>query len=83
MLDILDFLQKEALIGGFSYDAAVVNSGQNHNSKGCKLKGGEYGYDQMNYLTTDRLAYANYDRRHHPSLWCCSWCNGAAMKLQP
>ena len=26
--------------------------------KDVKLKGGEYGYDQMNYLTIGSLAYA-------------------------
>ena len=31
------FLQKE-LTDWFSYDLAVVNSGQNHNSKGCETQ---------------------------------------------
>ena len=47
---------------GYSYKAAVVNSGQNHNSKeGSKLKGGEYGYDENELSYYGQLAYANYD----------------------
>ena len=52
---------KGDLGGGFSYGAAVVNSGQNHNSKDSKLKGGEYGYDSNELSYFGQLAYANYD----------------------
>ena len=46
---------------GLSYKAAVVNSGQNHNSKDSKLKGGQYGYDRNELSYYGQLAYANYD----------------------
>jgi len=46
---------------GISYKAAIVNSGQNHNSKSDKLKGGEYGYDDNEFSYFGQLAYANYD----------------------
>jgi phosphate-selective porin OprO/OprP len=46
---------------GLSYKAAIVNSGQNHNSKSDKLKGGEYGYDDNELSYFGQLAYANYD----------------------
>ncbi|MDA0905486.1 MAG: porin [Verrucomicrobia bacterium] len=52
---------KGSFDGGFSYAAAVVNSGQNHNSKDSKLKGGEYGYDSNELSYFGQLAYANYD----------------------
>ena len=52
---------KGSFDGGFSYAAAVVNSGQNHNSKDSKLKGGEYGYDSNELSYYAQLAYANYD----------------------
>ena len=52
---------KGSFDGGFSYAAAVVNSGQNHNSKDDKLKGGEYGYDSNELSYYGQLAYANYD----------------------
>lgn len=52
---------KGSLGGGFSYNAAVVNSGQNHNSKSDKLKGGQYGYDDNELSYYGQLAYANYD----------------------
>lgn len=51
---------------GVSYDLALVNSGQNHNSKDSSLKGGKYGYDDNELAYYGRLAYANYesDFRH-------------------
>ena len=52
---------KGSLGGGFSYKAAVVNSGQNHNSKSDKLKGGQYGYNDNELSYYGQLAYANYD----------------------
>jgi hypothetical protein len=52
---------KGALTDQFSYDLAVVNSGQNHNSKDSSLKGGAYGYDDNELAYFGRLTYANYD----------------------
>ena len=51
---------------GVSYDLALVNSGQNHNSKDSSLKGGKYGYDDNELAYYGRLAYTNYesDFRH-------------------
>ena len=46
---------------GFKYDLAVVNSGQNHNSKDSGLKSGLYQYDGNELSYYGRLAYANYD----------------------
>jgi phosphate-selective porin OprO/OprP len=46
---------------GYSYKAAVVNSGQNHNSKEGSLNGGEYGYDKNALSYYGQLAYENYD----------------------
>jgi phosphate-selective porin OprO/OprP len=46
---------------GFSYAGAIVNSGQNHNSKDGSLKGGQYGYDSNELSYFAQLAYANYD----------------------
>ena len=46
---------------GFNYDLAVVNSGQNHNSKDSGLKPGLYQYDGNELSYYGRLAYANYD----------------------
>jgi phosphate-selective porin OprO and OprP len=46
---------------GFSYGAAVVNSGQNHNSKDSSLKPGEYGYEKNELSYFGQLAYENYD----------------------
>ena len=47
--------------GGYSYDVAVVNSGQNHNSKSSALKGGLYGYDDNELSYYGRVQHANYD----------------------
>jgi phosphate-selective porin OprO/OprP len=57
---------KGALSDQFSYDLAVVNSGQNHNSKDGSLKGGKYGYDNNELAYYGRLTYSNYesDLRH-------------------
>ena len=52
---------KGSLDGGFSYNLAVVNSGQNHNSKDSNLKDGLYGYNNNELSYYGRLAYANYD----------------------
>jgi phosphate-selective porin len=52
---------KGSLSDQFSYDLAVVNSGQNHNSKDSNLKGGAYGYDDNELAYFGRLTYANYD----------------------
>jgi phosphate-selective porin OprO/OprP len=46
---------------GYSYKAAVVNSGQNHYSKEGSLKGGEYGYEENQLSYYGQLAYENYD----------------------
>ena len=46
---------------GFSYGAAVVNAGQNHNSKEGELKGGEYGYEENQLAYFGQLAFENYD----------------------
>ena len=46
---------KGSFDGGFSYAAAVVNSGQNHNSKDVNLKAVSMVMTQTNYLTTDSL----------------------------
>jgi phosphate-selective porin OprO/OprP len=46
---------------GYSYGAAVVNSGQNHYSKEGSLKGGEYGYEKNALSYFGQLAYENYD----------------------
>ena len=45
----------------FSYDLAVVNSGQNHASKDGNLKDGEYGYDKNELSYFGRLTYADYE----------------------
>ena len=42
---------------GFSYDVAVVNSGQNHNSKDSALNDGLYGYDNNELSYYGRLSY--------------------------
>lgn len=57
---------KGSLDGGFSYNLAVVNSGQNHNSKDSGLKDGLYGYNNNELSYYGRLAYSNYenDLRH-------------------
>jgi phosphate-selective porin OprO/OprP len=57
---------KGSLDGGFSYNLAVVNSGQNHNSKDSNLKDGLYGYNNNELSYYGRLAYSNYesDLRH-------------------
>ena len=52
---------KGSFDGGYSYDLAVVNSGQNHNSKSNSLKGGLYGYDDNELSYYGRVQYANYD----------------------
>jgi len=52
---------KGSLTDQFSYDLAVVNSGQNHNSKDSGLKDGLYGYDGNELSYFGRLTYANYD----------------------
>jgi phosphate-selective porin OprO and OprP len=52
---------KGSFDSGLSYKAAIVNSGQNHNSKDSKLKGGEYGYDSNELSYYGQIAYANYD----------------------
>ena len=44
---------------GFSYGAALVNSGQNHNSKDSSLKDGLYGYENNEFAYFGRLAYTN------------------------
>ena len=44
---------------GFSYGAAIVNSGQNHNSKDSSLKDGLYGYESNEFAYFGRLAYTN------------------------
>ena len=44
---------------GFSYGAAIVNSGQNHNSKDSSLKEGLYGYEGNEFAYFGRLAYTN------------------------
>lgn len=46
---------------GFSYDAAIVNAGQNHNSKDSSLKKGLYGYERNGFAYFGRFAYSNYD----------------------
>jgi phosphate-selective porin OprO/OprP len=57
---------KGALSDQFSYDLAVVNSGQNHNSKDSNLKAGKYKYDDNELAYYGRLTYSNYesDLRH-------------------
>ena len=57
---------KGSLTDQFSYDLAVVNSGQNHNSKDSSLKEGLYGYDDNELSYFGRLTYSNYesDLRH-------------------
>ena len=42
---------------GLSYDVAVVNSGQNHNSKDSALNDGLYGYDNNEFSYYGRLSY--------------------------
>lgn len=42
---------------GLSYDVAVVNSGQNHNSKDSALNDGTYGYDNNELSYYGRLSY--------------------------
>jgi phosphate-selective porin OprO/OprP len=42
---------------GLSYDVAVVNSGQNHNSKDSALNDGLYGYDNNELSYYGRLSY--------------------------
>ena len=42
---------------GLSYDVAVVNSGQNHNSKDSALNDGLYGYDNNEFSYYCRLSY--------------------------
>jgi len=42
---------------GLSYDLAVVNSGQNHNSKDSALNDGTYGYDNNEISYYGRLSY--------------------------
>jgi phosphate-selective porin OprO/OprP len=42
---------------GLSYDLAVVNSGQNHNSKDSALNDGLYGYDNNEFSYYGRLSY--------------------------
>ena len=42
---------------GLSYDLAVVNSGQNHNSKDSALNDGLYGYDNNELSYYGRLSY--------------------------
>ena len=44
---------------GFSYGAAIVNSGQNHNSKDSGLKPSLYGYENNEFAYFGRVAYAN------------------------
>jgi len=44
---------------GFSYGAAIVNSGQNHNSKDSSLKEGLYGCERNEFAYFGRLAYSN------------------------
>ena len=44
---------------GFSYGVAIVNSGQNHNSKDSSLKEGLYGYESNEFAYFGRLAYTN------------------------
>ena len=52
---------KGSLTDQFSYDLAVVNSGQNHNSKDSSLKEGLYGYDDNELSYFGRLTYSNYE----------------------
>ena len=52
---------KGSLSDQFSYDLAVVNSGQNHNSKDSGLKDGLYQYDGNELSYYGRLTYANYE----------------------
>ena len=54
-LDTLVFLLKGSLDGGFSYNLAVVNSGQNHNSKDSNLKDGYMDIITMSSLTMEGL----------------------------
>ena len=44
---------------GLSYDLAVVNSGQNHNSKDSALNDGFYGYDNNEFSYYGRLSWGN------------------------
>ena len=44
---------------GLSYGTAIVNSGQNHNSKDSFLKDGLYGYEANEFAYFGRLAYTN------------------------
>ena len=44
---------------GFSYGAAIVNSGQNHNSKDSGLKPSLYGFESNEFAYFGRLAYSN------------------------
>ena len=46
---------------GFSYNAAIVNAGQNHSSKDSALKKGLYGYKRNEFAYFGRIAYSNYD----------------------
>ena len=52
---------KGSLSDFFSYDLAVVNSGQNHASKDSQLKDGEYGYAKNELSYYGRLTYADYE----------------------
>ena len=52
---------KGSLDNGFSYNLALVNSGQNHNSKDSGLKDGLYEYNNNELSYYGRLGYANYD----------------------
>ena len=52
---------KGALADQFSYDLAVVNSGQNHYSKDGSLKEGLYKYDDNELAYYGRLTYSNFD----------------------
>jgi phosphate-selective porin OprO/OprP len=55
---------KGSFDGGFSYDLAVVNSGQNHASKSDtnkRLKGGLYGYDTNDLSYYGRVTYSDFD----------------------
>ena len=50
------------LAEGWKYGLAVVNSGQNHNSKDSSLKSvKDYAYDDNELAYYGRLAYNNYD----------------------
>jgi phosphate-selective porin OprO/OprP len=47
--------------GGYSYDLAAVNSGQNHNSKDSKLKDGLYNYEHNALSYFGRIQWADYE----------------------